>query len=229
MSLPAPDLLIAAMRRSGVIASSASVRVQTGTWATVVHADESTWILREIPTPAPVSILSLDREIEARSPDIGLAVAPAPDGTVWRLDRETEVKDLLGHLARGLGAGAGSADAMATVLALFQSGGPGERALLRPPELIGGLGIRNAILSAMHAPRLAATGGGSVDAVGSGGSAAPVGAGEGSLDGDWSLVFWSLASVPVEGAPIRSVLHRWTVTSRAGEVTWWSRPEWASS
>ena len=207
MSLPAPDLLVAAMRRSGVIASSASVRVQTGTWATVVHADESTWILREIPTPAPVLILSLDREIEARSPDIGLAVAPAPDGTVWRLDRETEMKDLLGHLARG--ADAGSADAMATVLALFQSGGPGERALLRPPELIGGLGIGNMIVSAMHAPRLAATG-------------------EGTVDGDWSLAFWSLASAPVVGAPIRSVLHRWTVTSRAGEVAWWSRPEWAS-
>ncbi len=208
MSLPAPDVLIAAMRRSGVIASSASVRVQTGTWATVVHSDESTWILREIPTPASISILSLDREIEARSSDIGLAIAPGSDGTVWRLDRETEVKDLLGHLA--LGADAGSADAMATVLALFQSGGAGERALLRPPELIGGLGIDNAIVSAMHAPRLAATG-------------------EGSVDCDWSLVFWSLASATVVGAPIRSVLHRWTVTSQAGEVAWWSRPEWSSS
>lgn len=210
MSLPSPDILIAAMRSSGVIASSASVRVQTGTWATVVHADESTWILREIPTPASISILSLDREIEARSSDIGLAIAPGSDGTVWRLDQETQVKDLLGHLALGADAGAGSADAMATVLALFQSGGPGERALLRPPELIGDLGIDNAIVSAMLAPRLTATG-------------------EGSVDRYWSLVFWSLASVPVVGAPIRSVLHRWTVTSHAGEVAWWSRPEWSSS
>jgi len=153
-------------------------------------------------------VVSIDREIEARSPDIGLAIAPGPDGSVWRLDHETEVKDLLGHLA--LGADADSADAMATVLALFQSGGAGERALLRPPELIGGLGIDNAIVSAMHAPRLAATG-------------------EGSVDGDWSLVFWSLASATVVGAPIRSVLHRWTVTSQAGELAWWSRPEWASS
>ena len=216
MSLPAPDLLIAAMRRSGVIASSASVRVQTGTWATVVHADESTWILREIPTPtpSPVSILSLDREIEGRSPDIGLAIAPASDGTVWRLDRETDAKDLLRHLAAS--AGAAAADAMATVLALFQSGGPAERALLRPPELIGGLGIGSAIVSGMHAPRLVAAGEVSVEA-------------DGSMDGDWSLVFWSLASVSVMSAPIRSMLRHWTVTSRAGEVAWWSHQEWTSS
>src|SRR4051794_8300453 len=97
-------------------------------------------------------------------------MAPAPAETVWRLDRETDVKDLLRHLAPQPDAGAGPgpaadfghgpADAMATVLALFQSAGPSERALLRPPELLDGLDIRGPIGSAVHAPRLVVAPGG---------------------------------------------------------------------
>ncbi len=207
MTLPAPVVLVAALRRVGVIPSSAAVRVEAGRWATGVHVDETNWIVREVPTPSSVSILTIDREIEGRSPDLGMALASAPDETVWRLERETDVKDLLSYLARQSEHEDGSADTMATVLALFQTGGASERALLQPPQLISDLGIPEPILTAVEPPRLVF--------------------GQDRADSaDWTLAFWSLASLRAEDGWIRSVLHRWTVTSRSGEVAWWSRPEW---
>jgi hypothetical protein len=229
--LPDADAVVAAMRRSGIIATSASVRVQRGQWALVVHADESNWIVREIQTPAPIAVLGLSLEIEGRFPDVGLAISPALQGMVWRLDRESELKDLLRHLAMpalvlsSREPVSEAADAMASVLSLFHPEGPSERALLRPPELIDGLGIPSPIVAAMHAPRLEVEpdrrgGDESGDASYPGGPFA---------DGDWSLEFWSLNStMGAGGVAARSVLHRWNVTSRAGEVAWWAYPEWTS-
>jgi hypothetical protein len=201
VTLPASDTLVAVLRAAGVLAPSAPATVEIGTYAATVTDDGLTWVVREVPTEASedagVAILTVALDVDDGGVGLGIAVDAAGQG--WRLDREDQTKVMLDTLARFR-----VPDAMATVLALFQSGGPPERAIVDPPDIVDTLGLAPELLEQVHGPRL-----------------------DTAEDGSWRLEFWSVGTELGELGP-RSTLYRWTATSQDGDVAWWGTPVWTS-
>ena len=201
MSLPAADEIAHALRASGIVAPSASLEIEVGSAAASVRDGAVEWIVREVPTSAVdlagITIITVDSDIDVPSDGPGVAVGPG--GSYWRLDDEEGAKDLFGVLAR-----AGAADAMATVLALFQTEGGRQRALLDPPRIVESIGLPPGLLASLHGPCLT-----------------------GGHDDNWALTFWTLAAGPLRSNALS--LHRWNAKSADGETAWWSRPEWSNT
>lgn len=201
MTLPPPDRILATLRALRIVGPSGDVEVEIGRAGAVVHDHELTWVVTELPTSAReragVTMLTIDLDHDGRGPGIGVALA-AQEGC-WRLDDQDDVKDLLGTLVR-----AGAADAMATALATFQSGGRPERAVLDGPELLDAIGAPVATRRDVHAPRLTA----------------------GSSAQDWRLEFWSVGTAHLQSN--RYTLNRWIATGSRDEVAWWAAPAWST-
>ena len=201
MSLPAADQIDRALHGGGIVAPGASLTIEVGSAAAIVRDGTTEWIVREVPPSAAdlagITVLTVDHDVDLPSDGPGIAIGH--DGWYWRLDDEEDAKGLLGALAR-----AGAADAMAIVLALFQTQGRRQRPLLDPPLLVESIGLPPDLLASVHGPRLTTV-----------------------QDNDWTLTFWTLAAGPLRSNTL--ALHRWNAQSTNDETAWWSRPEWTNT
>ena len=201
MTLPSGDRIVSVLRTLSVLGPNGHVEVEMSRAGAVVREDGLDWVVTELPTSAQeragVVILIVDLDHDGRGPGIGVAVPMT--GACWRLDHEDEAKDLLRVLAR-----TGAVDAMAAVLAMFQSGGAAQRALDGTPDLLVAIGVPEHSRPPVHAPCFTA----------------------GPDESGWRLEFWSVATPHLRAN--RYTLHNWTVTCEGDDVAWWAAPEWTT-